>query len=208
MTLESRVERVETDLDEVKALLGSTARHLENVSAAADRHEIETADQRQDTQLIWQRLDRTDAQIQANAAAIAQTSQDLAATNQQLAQTSQDLAATNQQLAQTSQDLAATNQQLAQTTQRLDEYIFQNQRVLTSQGDRLSRVEAALESLVSLSQSHERRLTGRESKLLGVEDRLDRIEANLAGFSEDMRSLSAAIDRLESILERHLSNHD
>jgi chromosome segregation ATPase len=180
MTLKSRVERVETDLDEVKALLGITARHLENVSAAADRHEIETADQRQDTQLIWQRLDRTDAQIQANAAAIAQTSQ----------------------------DLATTNQQLAQTTQRLDEYIVQNQRVLTSQGDRLSRVEAALESLVSLSQSHEQRLTGRESNLLGVEDRLDRIEANLAGFSEDMRSLSAAIDRLESILERHLSNHD
>jgi chromosome segregation ATPase len=166
MTLENRVERVETDLDDVRALLGSAARHAENATVIAERNAIAITDQRQDTQLVNQRLDRTDAQIQANAA------------------------------------------QISSIGQHLNEYTAQNQRVLSNQGDRLSRVEAALETLVNLSQSHERRLTGRESRLLEVEDRLERIEANLEGLSGDVRSLTAAVDRLETIVERHISNHD
>jgi chromosome segregation ATPase len=165
MTLENRVERVETDLDDIRALLGSAARHAENATAIAERNAIAIADQRQDinrlianSETTWQRVDET-------------------------------------------------NRQMAVTNQRLDEVIIQSQRLLSGHGDRLSRVEAALETLVSLSQSHERRLTGRESKLLEVEDRLDRIEANLESLSGDVRSLTAAVDRLETILERHLSNH-
>jgi chromosome segregation ATPase len=173
MTLENRVGRVETDMDEIRALLGSAARHAENASAIAERNAIAITDQRQDAELVFQRLDRTDAQIQSNAVQI-----------------------------------EAIGQRMDATNQRLDEYIIQNQRVLSNQGDRLARVEATLETLVNLSQSHERRLTGRESKLLEVEDRLDRIEANLEGLSGDVRSLTAAVDRLETVLERHLATHD
>lgn len=47
MTLENRVDRIETDMDEVRALLGSAARHAENASAIAERNEIAITDQRQ-----------------------------------------------------------------------------------------------------------------------------------------------------------------
>jgi phage shock protein A len=119
----------------------------------------------------------------------------------------QDLALIGERLAQHIANSEVTRQQLAQNSQRLDEFVYQAQRLLSNQGDRLARMESALESLVTLSQSHERRLTGRESKLLEAEDRLDRIEANLESLSSDVRSLTAAVDRLETILERHLSNH-
>lgn len=166
MTQENRVNRVETDMDEIRALLGSAARHAENASAIAERNAIAIADQRQDAELVFQRLDRTDAQIEA------------------------------------------IGQRMDATNQRLDEYIILNQRILSNHGDRLSRIESSLETLVNLSQSHERRLTGRESKLLEAEDRLERIEANLEGLSGDVRSLTAAVDRLEHVLERHLATHD
>ncbi|MDB9527799.1 hypothetical protein PN498_17520 [Oscillatoria sp. CS-180] len=207
MTLENRVGQVETDLEDVRILLGSAARYAENATAIAERNAIAVADQRLDidrlivnSETTHQRLDETNRQM-------AQTNQQLGGTNHQMAQTSQRLDETNHQMAQTSQRLDATNRQMAQTGQRLDEFIFQSQRILSNHGERLSRVEAALETLVNLSQSHERRLTGRESKLLEVEDRLDRIEGSVEGLSNEVRSLTAAIDRLETIVERHISNH-
>lgn len=179
MTLESRVTHVEVDLEDVKALLGSAARHAENATAIAEQNSIAIAGQRQNMQLANERMDRVDAQIEA----------------------------TRQNLDEHIANSEITHQQLTHNSQRLDEFIFQSQRLRNDHGDRLSRVEAALETLVSLSQSHERRLAGRESRFLEVEDRLNRIEANIEGLSGEVRSLTAAVDRLETILERHLSNH-
>ena len=90
------------------------------------------------------------------------------------------------------------------TRQKLDNFIHEAQRLIGDQGGRLSRVEAALESLVSLSQSHERRLTGNESRFLTAEDRISRTENNIQQLSSDVRSLTAAVERLEVIMENHL----
>ena len=90
------------------------------------------------------------------------------------------------------------------TRQKLDNFIHEAQRLMGDQGGRLSRVEAALESLVSLSQSHERRLTGNESRFLAAEDRISRTESNIQQLSSDVRSLTAAVERLEAIMENHL----
>ena len=118
---------------------------------------------------------------------------------------------------------------------RLEEFIHQAQRLLTDQGGRLERVEAGLETLVTVAQNHERRLAGREEATLRVEDRLTRVEAalevltaatvnlesraaqvedrldrislNLEAVADNLRTLAAGLNRLEAIQETHLRSH-
>jgi len=131
MSLENRVTQVETDMNDVKVLLASMARHVESATAIAEQNAIAIADHRQDMALIDQRLDRVSLQTEA--------------TRQQLDQHMANSEATRQQLFQASQRLNETNQQLTHTSQRLDEFIYQSQRLLTNQGDRLSRSDRPLE---------------------------------------------------------------
>jgi chromosome segregation ATPase len=118
---------------------------------------------------------------------------------------------------------------------RLDEFIFQAQRLLTDQGGRLERVEATLETLATVAQNHERRLAVKEENGLQVEDRLsrvaaaletltaatitleshssqvddrlDRVTLSLEAVADGLRNLQAGLSRLEAIQEQHLRSH-
>ena len=79
---------------------------------------------------------------------------------------------------------------------------------LAIHGNRLSRVEAALESFINLSQSHELRLTDNESRFLRVKERRERIESDMERLSGNSVSLTAVVDRLEAIVENHINRHD
>jgi len=197
MSLEDRVGTLETDMDDVKTLLASAARHAESASATADRNAIAIGDLRQDLQSHL--------------------------TNSE---------ATRQRL-----DNYSTNSEA--TRQRLDNFVVESQRVRTDHGERLSRIEAGLETLVTMAQNHERRLTAREDRALEmddrmvqvessletlvammqaseerltgmedkgaqIDDRLDRITLNLEAIANGLRSLGAGVDRLEARMDTHL----
>lgn len=197
MSLEDRIATLEVDMEDVKTLLASAARHIESASAVADRNAIAIQDHRQDITRLDQRLDR---HITAGE----------------------------------------------ETRQRLDEFVFQAQRLIGDHGGRLERVEASLETLVSLAQNQERRLTAREDSSLRVEstletlaaitqghgeqlaqlvtlaqnyeerlantetrlsqvdERLERVSLNLEAVADGLRSLEAGLNRLEAIQENHL----
>lgn len=197
MSLENRVETLETDMDDVKTLLASAARHAESASATADRNAVAISDFRQDLQTHL---------------------------------TSSE--ATRQRL-----DEYSTNSEA--TRQRLDNFVVESQRVRTDHGERLSRIEAGLETLVNMAQNHERRLTTREDRALytgdrlsqvesaletlvsisqssedrlttverngvQIDERLDRITLNMEAIADGLRTLGAGLNRLEAIVENHL----
>lgn len=211
MSLEDRVETLETDMDDVKTLLASAARHAENAAAVAEQNAIAIRDHRQDSQFLETRMDCLDQRLDEHI------------TNSE---------ATRQRL----DEYSANNEA---TRQRLDSFVVESQRVRTDHGERLSRIEAGLETLVNMAQNHERRLTAREDRALEmddrmvqvessletlvvmmqaseerltsmedkgaqIDDRLDRITLNLEAIADGLRSFGAGVDRLEARMDAHL----
>jgi chromosome segregation ATPase len=107
-----------------------------------------------------------------------------AATEAQLERTSLAQAATEAQLERTSLAQAATEAQLERTNQRLDEFIFQVQRLLSRDAERLDIVEGRIERLEAIAQ------------------RLDRnYEAQQSQFQEFQLTTRASQERQERLLE-------
>jgi ABC-type transporter Mla subunit MlaD len=84
--------------------------------------------------------------------------------DQRVTQLEADMEATQAILRQLAESQVRTEQSLDRLTgrvdrmsERVDSFVYEAQRVLGNQGDRLSRIEAAVETLVATAQRHDRR---------------------------------------------------
>lgn len=211
MSLENRVDTLEVSLDDIRAILASAARHAETATAIAERNAIAVQDFRQDVQLTETRRAREMQLAEARMEHLDQRLHEHIASSEII---HQRLDAAIERL--------TTSHEAGQ--QRLDEFIFQAQRLMGNQGERLSRLEATLatlvglsqsregrltrtevvvQGLVSVSQSHENRLAQTASRFALIDDRLDRVALNMEAMSEGLRTLEAGLNRLEAIQETY-----
>ncbi len=206
MTTEQRLQRLEDEFEVVKDLLTATARYAESANQGLDRvvgiidrlTESQAASQtalderfRQisETQIASQaaldaqlgQLGRSQAETERQ---IGRISEAQAATERQIGRLFEAQAATEAQLERTSLAQAATEAQLERTNQRLDEFIFQVQRLLSRDAERLDIVEGRIERLEAIAQ------------------RLDRnYEAQQSQFREFQITTRASQERQERVLE-------
>jgi hypothetical protein len=190
MTTEQRLQRLEDEFEVVKDLLTSTARYAESANRGLDRAmgtidrlaESQAASQaawdkrfRQisETQIAsqaaWDEQFRqmSEAQAASQAALDAQLGQlgrSQAETERQLGQISEAQSATEAQIERTSAAQAATEAQLERTSQRLDEFIFQVQRLLSRDAERLDIVEGRIERLEAIAQRLDRNYEAQQSQ--------------------------------------------
>ena len=243
MSLENRVDTLEVSLDDIRAILASAARHAETATAIAERNAIAVQDFRQDVQLTETRRAREMQLAEARMEHLDQRLHEHIASSeiihQRLDAAIERLTTSHEAGQQRLDEFIASSETIHQrldaaierlTTsheagqQRLDEFIFQAQRLMGNQGERLSRLEATLatlvglsqsregrltrtevvvQGLVSVSQSHENRLAQTASRFALIDDRLDRVALNMEAMSEGLRTLEAGLNRLEAIQETY-----
>jgi chromosome segregation ATPase len=98
---------------------------------------------------------------------------------------------------------------VASLSGKLDEYIYQSQRVITQHSERLSRVEGQserLEAVFAMQQRQMERLERNHDVLQQVmatqQEQLIRQQQQLERMDETQRSTNAALDQLGSILNQ------
>jgi chromosome segregation ATPase len=98
---------------------------------------------------------------------------------------------------------------VASLSGKLDEYIYQSQRVITQHGERLSRGEGQserLEAVFAMQQRQMERLERNHDVLQQVmatqQEQLIRQQQQLERMDETQRSTNAALDQLGSILNQ------
>jgi predicted nucleic acid-binding Zn-ribbon protein len=96
--------------------------------------------------------------------------------------------ATQNILRQLAESQMRTEQSMNRLTERVDSFVYEVQRVLGNQGDRLSRIEAAVETLVATAQRHDRNAEA------------DRAESR--AFRQEMQSMTSRLDALVHYLMR------
>jgi DNA-binding transcriptional regulator YbjK len=69
-----------------------------------------------------------------------------------------DMETTQAILRQLAESQVRTDQNLDRLSQRVDSFVYEAQRLLTNQGGKLERAEAALETLAATAQRHDREL--------------------------------------------------
>jgi chromosome segregation ATPase len=192
MTTEQQLQRLEDEFEVVKDLLTSTARYAESANRGLDRAMgiIDRLTESQAaSQAAWDERFRqiSETQIASQAALDAQLGQlgrSQAETDRQIERLFEAQAATEAQIERTSLAQASTEAQLERTTQRLDEFIFQVQRLLSRDAERLDIVEGRIERLEAIAQ------------------RLDRnYEAQQTQFQEFQLTTRASQERQERLLE-------
>jgi chromosome segregation ATPase len=206
MTTEQRLQRLEDEFEIVKDLLVSTARYAESANRGLDQvvGAIERLTESQATSqaALDERFRQvSETQIASQAALDAQLgqlgrsqaeteilfgrmSEAQAATERQIERLFEAQAATERQIERTSAAQAATEAQLERTNQRLNEFIFQVQRLLSRDAERLDIVEGRIERLEAIAQ------------------RLDRnYEAQQSQFQEFQITTRASQERQERVLE-------
>jgi predicted nucleic acid-binding Zn-ribbon protein len=88
----------------------------------------------------------------------------------------------------TEQSMNRLTERVDRLSERVDSFVYEVQRVLGNQGDRLSRIEAAVETLVATAQRHDRNAEA------------DRAESR--AFRQEMQSMTSRLDALVHYLMR------
>jgi len=122
--------------------------------------------------------------------------------DQRVTQLEADMEATQGILRQLAESQVRTEQTMNRLSERVDSFVFEAQRVLGNQGDRLSRIESAVETLVSTAQRHDRNAVAdrAESAAVRVEMQADRAESQ--AFRVEMQSMTSRLDALVHYLLR------
>ena len=96
----------------------------------------------------------------------------------------------------TEQSINRLTERVDRMSERVDSFVYEAQRVLGNQGDRLSRIESAVETLVSTAQRHDRNAVAdrAESAAVRVEMQADRAESQ--AFRVEMQSMTSRLDAL------------
>lgn len=192
MTTEQRLQRLEDEFEVVKDLLVSTARYAESANRGLDQvvgaiERLTESQAASQTALDERFRQVSETQIASQAALDAQLGQlgrSQAETERQLGRISEAQAATERQIERLSEAQAATEAQVERTNQRLDEFIFQVQRLLSRDAERPDIVEGRIERLEAISQ------------------RLDRnYEAQQSQFQEFQITTRASQERQERVLD-------
>jgi len=102
--------------------------------------------------------------------------------DQRVTQLEADMEATQGILRQLAESQVRTEQTMNRLSERVDSFVYEAQRVLGNQGDRLSRIESAVETLVSTAQRHDR------------DAEADRAESR--AFRVEMQSMTSRLDAL------------
>lgn len=102
--------------------------------------------------------------------------------DQRVTQLEADMEATQAILRQLAESQVRTEQTMNRLSERVDSFVFEAQRVLGNQGDRLSRIEAAVETLAATAQRHDRNAEA------------DRAESS--AFRLEMQSMTSRLDAL------------
>jgi chromosome segregation ATPase len=192
MTTEQRFQRLEDEFEVVKDLLVSTARYAESANRGLDQvvgaierlTESQAASQAALDERFRQVSETQTASQAALDAQLGQLGRTQAETEIHLARMSEAQAATERQIERLFEAQAATEAQLERTDQRLNEFIFQVQRLLSRDAERLDIVEGRIERLEAIAQ------------------RLDRnYEAQQAQFQEFQITTRASQERQERVLD-------
>jgi septation ring formation regulator EzrA len=105
---------------------------------------------------------------------------------QRVTQLETSMEATQAILRQLAESQVRTEQTVNRLSERVDSFVYEVQRVLGNQGDRLSRIEAAVETLAATAQRHDRNAEG------------DRAESR--AFRMEMQSMVSRLDALVNYL--------
>ena len=108
--------------------------------------------------------------------------------DQRVTQLESDMEATQNILRQLAESQLRTEQTVSRLSERVDSFVFEAQRVLSNQGDRLSRIESAVETLAATAQRHDRNAEA------------DRAES--AAFRVEMQGMTSRLDALVHYLMR------
>jgi len=91
-------------------------------------------------------------------------------------------------LRQLAESQVRTEQTMNRLSERVDSFVYEAQRVLGNQGDRLSRIESAVETLAATAPQHDR------------DAEADRAES--AAFRVEIRGITSRLDALLEYLKR------
>jgi chromosome segregation ATPase len=178
MTSEQRLQCLEDEFEIVKDLLTSTARYAKSANRERDRV-VRALEQLAESQAASQAA-QDERFRQVSETQIASQ----AALDAQLGQLSRSQAETERHIERLFEAQAATEAQLERTDQRLNGFIFQVQRLLSRDVERLDNVEGRIEHLEAIAQ------------------RLDRnYEAQQTQFQEFQLTTRASQERQERLLE-------
>jgi len=108
--------------------------------------------------------------------------------DQRVTQLEADMEATQNILRQLAESQLRTEQTVSRLSERVDSFVFEAQRVLGNQGDRLSRIESAVETLAATAQRHDR------------DAEADRAESR--AFRVEIQSMTSRLDALVHYLMR------
>jgi chromosome segregation ATPase len=174
---DQRLDAIEDELETAKRLLISAASYAESANLGLER--------------LTERQDRTQAQLDQLS-----SRQDVTTTQlDRLTVTVEDISTqvkeltTAQALTQTQLDnltntQAHTQRQLDQLSSRVDEFVFQAQRLLTQNAERLIRVEGQVDRLEALFQLLNRNYSAQQSQL-----------------QEFQQTTGAALERIDRVLD-------
>jgi chromosome segregation ATPase len=106
-------------------------------------------------------------------------------------------------------DMEATQASLRQmaesqvrSDERLNSFIYEVQRLLSNQGGRLERIEAAIETLVATAQRHDRDQAADRAEFQQREREREEDRADFQAFRSEMRGLTERLDNLVHYLLR------
>ena len=108
--------------------------------------------------------------------------------DQRVTQLEADMEATQNILRQLAESQLRTEQTVSRLSERVDSFVSEAQRVLGNQGDRLSRIESAVETLAATAQRHDR------------DAEADRAESR--AFRVEIQSMTSRLDALVHYLMR------
>ena len=99
-------------------------------------------------------------------------------------------------LRQLAESQVRTEQTMNRLSERVDSFVYEAQRVLGNQGDRLSRIESAVETLVSTAQRHDRNAVADRAESAAVRVEMQARRAESQAFRVEMQSMTSRLDAL------------
>lgn len=97
------------------------------------------------------------------------------------------------------------SQQLSRLDARVDEFVFQAQRLISQQAERLNVSEARLERMESIAASLTRNEEANRARLNRLDETIERLDRNYeiaqSNFAEFQRTTNAALERIDRVLD-------
>ena len=184
MTTEQRIERVEDELEQVKRILLRTAGYAESANAGLERLTVRVDRIADSVDSLTAAQNRTQVQLDRLTDRVDSLTAAQDRTQVQLDRLTDKVDSLTAAQDRTQVQLDQLAERVDRMGTRIDEFVFQVQRLLTHQGERLVIVE------------------GQNERLVGVVQMLARnYEAQQSQLQEFQLTTNAALERIDRILD-------